>query len=372
MFGGPAWTHDAPTAQWYYHGFLAQQPDLNWRNPEVVDAMLDVLRFWFERGVDGFRIDVLWLLLKDEVLRDDLADGWRSRADLPGILDLVARMRSVADAYPDRVLIGEIYLPLERLVRYYGEHGDGVHLPFNFQLITLPWDATAIGAAIVAYEAALPRDAWPNWVLGNHDQSRVASRVGPVQARAAAVLLLTLRGTPTIYYGDEIGMTDVAVPPERRVDPAGTHGPSRDPERAPLRWSPGPGGGFTTVEPWLPLPPDAPRASIDEQRDAPGSMLTLHRRLLALRRAEPALAVGDVELIEARPDGLLCYRRTLDGRSIIVALDVGASPVDLAHPSIAAGRVLVGADPGRRDGEILGSSVRLAPGEGLVIEPVET
>ena len=237
-------------------------------------------------------------------------------------------MRSVADVYPDRVLIGEIYLPLERLVRYYGEHGDGVHLPFNFQLITLPWDAPAIGAAIVAYEAALPRHAWPNWVLGNHDQSRVASRVGPVQARAAAMLLLTLRGTPTIYYGDEIGMTDVAVPPDRRVDPAGIDGPSRDPERAPLRWSPGPGGGFTTGEPWLPLPPDAPRASVDEQRDDPGSMLTLHRRLLALRRAEPALAVGDVELLEARPDGVLCYRRRLEGRSLIVALDLAASPVD--------------------------------------------
>ena len=371
MFGGPAWTFDPLTGQWYYHGFLPQQPDLDWRNPAVAAAMLDVLRFWFERGIDGFRIDVLWLLLKDPAMREDPADPWRYRADLPGIQGLVRRMRSVADAYPERVLIGEIYLPIERLVRYYGDDGRGIHLPFNFQLITLPWDAPAIGAAVVAYEAALPPGAWPNWVLGNHDQSRVASRVGPAQARVAAMLLLTLRGTPTIYYGDEIGMADVDVPPGRRADPAGIHGPSRDPERAPIRWSAGPRGGFTTGIPWLPLPPDAPSGSVDAQRGDPASMLALHRALLALRRTESALSVGAFELLEARSDGLLCFRRHVEGRSFVIALNLSSSPIEVAHPSVAGARVVLGTHPDRPTHAVIDGAVRLGPAEGVILAVTE-
>jgi alpha-glucosidase len=363
MFGGSAWTFDPPTAQWYYHGFLSQQPDLDWRNPAVEAAMLDVLRWWFERGIDGFRIDVLWLLLKDPSLPVDAAHPWANRSDLPGMPGIVERLRAVADEFPERVLIGEVYLPLERLVRYYGTDGRGIHLPFNFQLVMSPWDAVAIGEAIRAYEAALPADAWPNWVLGNHDQSRIASRAGATQGRVAAMLLLTLRGTPTIYYGDEIGMTDVVVPPDRRVDPAGIHGPGRDPERAPMRWASGPRGGFTTGEPWLPMSPDDPGASVEAQRDDPGSVLGLYRALLALRRDEPVLRRGAVEVLAARPDGLLAYRRRSDGRELTVALALGSAAVDASEVVPAGSRVRLVTRPDLVD------PTRLGPGDGVIVGP---
>jgi len=361
MFGGSAWTYDPPTGQWYYHGFLAEQPDLDWRDPAVEAEMLDTMRWWFERGIDGFRIDVLWLLLKDPALPVDPARPWAGRADLPGMLGIVERMRAVADAFDERVLIGEIYLPLERLVRYYGPHGRGIHLPFNFGLITLPWDAVAIGEAIRSYEAVLPPGAWPNWVLGNHDQSRIATRAGRAQARAAAMLLLTLRGTPTLYNGDEIGMADVVVPPGQQRDPAGIHGPSRDPERAPLRWASGAGGGFTGGEPWLPLPPDEPGASVSAQRDDPDSILTLYRALLALRRREPALQLGSVEVIAARPDGLLAYRRTLGERSLVVALALGEVTADTRDVVPAGATVLLATRPGLADPRTL------VPGDGIIV-----
>jgi len=365
MFGGSAWTWDEPTAQFYYHGFLPQQPDLDWRNPAVQAAMLDVLRFWLDRGIDGFRIDVLWLLLKDETWRQDPANQWAGRADLPGIQELVARMRATTDAYDGRILIGEIYLPVERLVAYYGTPDrPGVHLPYNFGLIHVPWDAGRIRDAIAGYEAALPGHAWPNWVLGNHDQSRVATRVGAAQARVAAMLLLTLRGTPTVYQGDEIGMVDVPVPPARRADPAE---PSRDPERSPMRWSPVPNGGFTTGEPWLPMAASDPGRSVEEQRDDPGSMLTLHRRLLALRRAEPALAIGGFELLPS-PDGVVAYRRTSASRSLDVALNLRARPVQVALPGPPGRRLLASTVPGRADEPIEGR-LRVEADEGVVTGP---
>ena len=214
-FGGSAWEWDEATGQYYYHAFLKEQPDLNWRNPEVVEAMLAVLRFWFDRGVDGFRIDVLWHMVKHADFPDNPpnpaytpAMGEMNRVlqlhstDQQEVHGIAAAMREVADQYPGRVLIGEIYLPVERLVDYYGRDRPEVHLPFNFQLIGAPWEARTLAKLIADYEAALPAGGWPNWVLGNHDRPRAATRFGPEQARVAAMLLLTLRGTPTIYYGD--------------------------------------------------------------------------------------------------------------------------------------------------------------------------
>jgi alpha-glucosidase len=250
-FGGPAWTFDETTGQFYYHAYLKEQPDLNWRNPQVRDAMLQVLRFWFERGVDGFRVDAIHHLFEDEELRDNPPNlDWREgmsparsviRAytmDQPEVHDAIAAMRRVADGYEDRVLIGEAYLPFDRLMAYYGVDLTGFHLPFNFHLLGTPWNPTAIAALINAYEAALPPGAWPNWVLGNHDRSRVASRLGREHAPIAAMLLLTLRGTPTVYQGEELGLTDVPIPPERVQDPWEKNVPGlglgRDPVRTPM------------------------------------------------------------------------------------------------------------------------------------------
>ena len=231
-FGGAAWTFDEARGQFYHHAFLPEQPDLNWRNPKVREAMFDVLRFWLRRGADGFRVDVITHLIKDEGLRDNPENpAWTSTrpgverllqthsSDHPQVHAVVAKMRGVLEEFDDRLLIGEIYLPMERLIAYYGENLAGAHLPFNFQLIDAAWDAATIGDLIEAYEAALPEGAWPNWVLSNHDRPRVAARVGEAQARVAAMLLLTLRGSPTLYYGDELGIGKVEIPPDLIRDP---------------------------------------------------------------------------------------------------------------------------------------------------------
>src|SRR5919198_758685 len=309
VFGGSAWEWDAGSRQYYYHAYLKEQPDLNWRHAGVQTAMLDVLRFWLDRGVDGFRIDALRQLIKDDLFRDNppnpayCADQGPYHAllplyttDRPEVLDMIAQMRRLVDQYDARLLMGELYLPIERLVAYYGMNGAGVHLPFNFHLILVPWNARQIEALIAAYEAALPPDGWPNWVLGNHDQHRLARRIGSAQARVAAMLLLTLRGTPTLYYGDEIGMPDAVIPPRLVQDPWEKNVPGlglgRDPERTPMQWDSSPNAGFTTGTPWLPIAADYQTVNVAVERDDPASMLTLYRRLIALRRATPALAVG--------------------------------------------------------------------------------
>src|ERR1700739_4789063 len=247
-FGGSAWEFDAASGQYYYHSFLKQQQDLNWRNPAVVEAMLDVLRFWLRKGVDGFRVDVMWVMIKDDQFRDNPPNpGFRlgspsnhrflpvHNSDRPEVHAIVAEMRSVVDEFSGRVLIGEIYLPGPQLMSYYGKNLKGANLPFNFHLLQCPWSADAVAEVISEYDRALPEGAWPNWVLGNHDQPRIASRVGKHQARVAAMLLFTLPGTITMYYGDEIGMTNVPVAPEQVQDPAGKNEPGigrgRDPER---------------------------------------------------------------------------------------------------------------------------------------------
>src|ERR1700758_667036 len=303
-FGGPAWEWDETTKQYYYHSFLKEQPDLNWRNPAVKQAMYDVLRFWLDRGVDGFRVDVLWMLIKDDEFRDNPVNpgyvpGESSykrllplfTANQPEVHEIVAEMRAVLDAYPDRVLIGEIYLPIEELVNYYGRDLKGAHLPFNFQLIQAAWNPRSIAEIMHQYEAALPRGAWPNWVLGNHDKPRIAARIGEAQARVAAMLLLTLRGTPTLYYGDEIGMAQISIPREAVRDPWEINEPGlglgRDPQRTPMQWDSSPNAGFSTGTPWLPLPPSASTSNVEMLSQQPGSILSLYRRIIAFRQKEP-------------------------------------------------------------------------------------
>jgi alpha-glucosidase len=361
-FGGSAWEWDAGTGQYYSHAFLAEQPDLNWRNPELRAAMLDVLRFWFDRGVDGFRIDVLWHMVKHADFPDNPANpDWQEgmgemhrvlqlhSTDQPEVHDVAADMRAIADDAGERVLIGEIYLPNERLMHYYGRDRPGVHLPFNFALIEAPWHAETLARLIADYEAALPEGGWPNWVLGNHDRPRSATKRGQAQARVAAMLLLTLRGTPTIYYGDELGLEDVAIPPEQVQDPRELREPGlglgRDPVRTPMPWDASANAGFTTGTPWLPLGPDWRTRNVAAQAADPASLLALHRRLLALRRAEPALAIGSIGGIEA--DGaVLRYERRHGDSRLLVALNLGDVAVPLPA-SAGAARLMSTRDDGQ-------------------------
>jgi alpha-glucosidase len=349
-FGGSAWEWHAATGQYYYHSFLKEQPDLNWRNPEVVAAMHDVLRFWFAKGVAGFRIDVLWMLIKDDLWRDNPANpGYQVgmplfqsqlplyTTDRPEVEYIVAGLRKVADEFDDRVLIGEIYLPLARLVAYYGNSLNGVQLPFNFQLLQSAWNARSLAGLIDQYEAALPAGGWPNWVLGNHDNSRIASRVGAAQARVAAMMLLTLRGTPTMYYGDELGMQNVPIPPDRIQDPLEKNVPGaglgRDPSRTPMQWDASLHAGFSVREPWLPISADAARVNTAAEDLEPSSMLSLYRSLLDLRKRHAALSVGRYRAVAASGNLLSYIRYTRDERFLVV-LNLGAQAADFSLESL--------------------------------------
>src|SRR6478752_4514506 len=380
-FGGSAWQYDAATGQYFYHAFLAAQPDLNWRNPAVRKAMYDVMRFWLRKGVDGFRVDVIWHLIKDAEFRDnppnpDFREGRPPHEkvlplysnDQAEVHDAIAEMRRVVDEFDARVLIGEIYLPPKRLVAYYGRDLGGAHLPFNFALLSAPWHARQIEKIIGDYEAELPRGAWPNWVLGNHDRPRVTSRVGQDQARVAAMLLLTLRGTPTLYYGDEIGMHQVAIAPDQVRDPFEKNVPGigvgRDGCRTPMQWNAMPYAGFSTSTPWLPVADDFLHENVVNLDADAGSILSLYRALIALRKKLPALVTGNYAPIAAEGD-LLLYRRQGSERSVVIALNLGAEPVELQSEALG-GEILLSTLMDRK-GEKLRGVLDLRDNEGVII-----
>ena len=372
-FGGTAWTLGEGTGQYYLHSFLPQQPDLNWWNPEVRAAMYGAMRFWLAKGVDGFRMDVLWLLIKDPEFRDNLPNpdyhGGSSfwsvlptwTADQPETHAIVRQMRGVVDEFEDRVLIGEIYLPVDKLVTYYGgPQLLGAEMPFNFHLIQSEWKADVIAGLIRQYEAALPAGAWPNWVMGNHDQHRLATRLGAGQARVAAVLLLTLRGTPTMYYGDELGMPDAVIAADQVQDPAEKRQPGqgfgRDPERSPMLWDGSANAGFTTGTPWLPLVDGWEGMTVA----ADGAMVRLYRELLRLRRERVELHAGDVTRVVSR-DGVLSYVR---GGGVQVHVNLTGETAWV--PSLA-GRVLVSTTGVRGDG-IVRDWIEVLGDEGVLVE----
>ena len=393
FFGGPAWTYDEQTHQYYLHQFVPEQPELNYRNPAVLEAMLGEMRFWLERGVDGFRVDVIWLMIKDEQLRDEPLDpDWDGvnphfslqhiyTADLPEVHEIIRAMRSLLDEYDDRMMVGEIYLPNQQLVTYYGKAHDECHLPFNFQLILTPWDAKAVRKAVDDYEKALPQGGWPNWVLGNHDQHRLASRVGPQQARVANMLLLTLRGTPTCYYGDEIGMQNVPIPPEFVQDPPAVNQPEiahivgRDPERTPMQWDASPNAGFAKsgVQTWLPVSLDYTQVNVDLQSKQPDSMLAFFQALTQLRQSEPALTIGDYSSInvandDVASDDIFAYIRHADtGDPFLIVLNFGgdAQTVDLSD--VASSAMIALGTSMQRSGQVDLRALAVAPNEGLAL-----
>jgi len=330
--GGPAWTWDEATRQWYLHTFLPEQPDLNWDEPEVVAAMHDVLRFWLDRGVDGFRADVVHLIGKDPALPDvaelNPAGGHLSIVgshDFHGTHALLRSIRSVLEEYRgDRMMVGEVNLSQTELIAPYLGEDDELHLAFDFESLHVPWEAGAWRARIERVESIMGA-RWPTWVFSNHDQPRIRTRLGgsEARARAAAVMLLTLRGTPFMYAGEELGLEDADVPPERVVDPGG-----RDGCRAPIPWTAADGHGWS-AEPWLPWPPDAPQRSVEAQRADAGSILHLYRDALALRRGSTALRTGTLALLDDAPEGVLAYERAAADDRRRVWVNFGPAPVAL-------------------------------------------
>ena len=366
-FGGIGWEWDETSGQYYLHSFLKEQPDLNWRNPAVRAAMLDTMRFWFRRGIDGFRVDVLGMVLKDQQLRDNpINESWNPAMDrrsrsrqlwrynrnfAPDCYEAARWLRSVADEFPEIMLVGEVFGTPDVLAGYYGGAArDGIHLAFNFALLGgydtpfTHWDAATWRRLVDGAEAGLPPGTQPAWALGNHDQRRLLSRLGDdgheqERARVAATVLLTLRGTPFVYYGEEIGMRDVPIPEAQLQDPARFHSIGRDPERTPMPWEDAPGGGFTTGAPWLPLGDLA--VNVAAQKSDPNALLALYRRLIALRHATPALSGGSYLSLDGYPDGVFAYLREADGSRAFIAANFGPAPCRLALPQDFAGATLL-------------------------------
>jgi alpha-glucosidase len=368
-FGGSAWSRDEASGQYYLSNFLPSQPDLNWWNEEVREAFDDVLRFWYERGIAGFRIDVCHAIVKDRELRDDPAAtpddhpkvrerGTRQVFSMnrPEVHDVLKRWRALSD--PDRILVGETYvLELDQLIPYYGSGEDQLHLAFNFLFVHSDLDAAQLRPLVEAIEEKLPHGAWPVWTGSNHDAGRLATRWAggdEARARAALLMLLTLRGTPFLYYGDELALPDAELDPAKALDPVphrtGDPSRNRDGCRTPMQWDGGPGAGFTDgAVPWLPFADDR---SVAAQREDPGSTLHLVRDLIALRRERSDLREGGYQAVEG---AAWVYRR---GEGTVVALNLSDSPVSVG----VTGPVLVGTDRSREafDG-------RLEPWEGVVV-----
>jgi glycosidase len=354
VFGGPAWTLDPLTGQYYLHSFLEAQPDLNWRNPELKAAMIDALRFWLTRGVDGFRIDVAHYIMKDPDLRDNppnpaykvSANAYKSMGEYesllitnsvghPDVHDILHEIRALLDSFSTeapRYSVGEIHVfDWAEWAKYYGPKNDELHMPFNFALVGAKWQAPVVRGIVEAIEAAMPAGAWPNYVLSNHDEHRIATRLGRATARTAMMLLLTLRGTPTMYYGDELGMIDGVIPPEREQDPWGKRVPGlglgRDPERTPMQWSNSANAGFSPagVETWLPIADGYDVCNVVSEEADSHSALTLTKRLLTLRRENAALYGGAYKTVGGAPDECYVYERSADGVTFLIALNFSAS-----------------------------------------------
>ncbi len=405
MIGGSGWHHDPATDQWYWAQFLPFQPDLNYRTPEVVAEMLDTLRFWLDRGVDGFRLDIVNAIFEDPQFRDN-ARSWklfpsdddpsmlfqaRDRTlSHPDTLAFMSTLRSVVDEYPDppRALVGEVTGTMEQVRAHCGERGEGLNLAFLFHALGAKLEAPAMRGLIADYERLFPEPVLPTWVFANHDRMRRISRLGgdPDRAKLNAAWQLTVRGVPFVYYGEEIGMEQRRVPmrdsqdafahrmrwlPQLAVDALRRYAGesiNRDECRTPMQWTRQRNVGFCpdSAEPWLPPPPDAGDRTVDAQRDDPGSLLSCYRRFLHARREHPALHRGDLVLFPARVAGaeVVVYRREAEGRAVWVYLN--ASPRPVALEGAAGARCVVSTDAARRG--TLASSPELGPWEGLVVE----
>jgi alpha-glucosidase len=381
---GPAWTIDPPTGQYYLHSFTPSQPDLNWWNSEVREAMAEVLRFWLGRGVDGFRIDVAHRLAKDPELEDNPPEVAPLRRDLtihaapmhnidwPETHAVLRRFRQTLDEY-GAVAVGEVgILDLHRFVRYYGL-GDELHMAFNFKFWQQPWSASAFRKVVGEVEALLPDTGWPVYTLSNHDIPRAISRYGTggrheARAHLAATMLLTLRGTPFVYYGEEIGMTDVTG--AFAGDPNG-----RDPCRTPMQWDGSPGAGFTAGRPWLTIPGSARRVNVAAQGGDPGSLLNLYRRLIWLRRGSAALQAGTYRRLPAADECVFAYQRRSRDEDLVVALNFGDDRARLHGPQAglpAAGERLLSTDADLARQRVSLDPYHLQPLEGVVIRLPQT
>lgn len=339
VFGGSAWEFDPTSGQYYLHSFDKDQPDLNWRNSEVVTTMKKSLRFWLDRGVDGFRVDAYDFLFKhtdflDEPLNIAYNPDKQGPHDSlvhiysfsqPETLDMLRELATVLEEYSNKFMVTEVYAPQEKLIEMYEQVGKSWFAPFNFGLIRMSWSAEVHQAYINAFDNRVGQLYWPTYVLGNHDQSRVATRIGLAQARNAALLLLTLRGIPFIYYGEELGMVDGLIPSHKIQDPFELKSPGlglgRDPERTPMQWSSEPYAGFSTQEPWLPVHPAYTTENVATELEQKDSFLHLYKKLIRLRRQHKALTRGEYHSVTQPNAQLFAFTRTWETEQWLTILN---------------------------------------------------
>ena len=346
VFGGKAWEYDKKTGQWYYHMFVKEQPDLNWRNPDVYKKMMDVFKFWLDRGVDGFRLDVFNNYFKDDQFRDNpSALGIRPfeqqkhiyDSNRPEMMTVIKDIRDITDKYKERYVVGETFLVTSKeAAGFCGK--DKLHANFDFSLLKCPWDANRFFKSISSWDNLLSSAAWPNYVLNNHDTPRSASRFTRNEKddrlKVAITMLLTLRGTPFLYYGEEIGMRDIRLKRNELQDPVGIrYWPvpvGRDGCRSPMQWDATDNAGFSTGKPWLKLHPNYVRRNVHAQELDENSLLSYYKWLLSLRKTTPALQKGMFIPLTYEPRALMAYLREYEGQTFLVVLNFTGHKVRLA------------------------------------------
>lgn len=395
VFGGSAWTFSAERGQYYYHQFLPQQPDLNYRNPAVRDEMEGVVRFWLEKGVDGFRLDALKHLYEttdlsatEPTLPNKTGTEWGDldhtgvTTDLPETFDMLAKWRAVCDEFEKkdehhRLLMAEVYGETDQVMEYYGNGTNLADFPFNFLLVerlktAADLSGTGLQTVVSEWRDSQPNGTWANWVLGNHDQPRVASRLGEEAADALNMLVLLLPGTPVTYYGEELAMTDAEIAPEQALDPAG-----RDPQRTPMQWSAEPNAGFTTANatPWLPVNANFGAVNVAAQLEADASHLQVYRQLQRLRAGSESLTAGSYAelVVDEKIFSFMRLQSGSPGYAVVINTSDQTVTVDLTQSGderlAAEGKVAVRSSQaiGEAPTRVPFKAVPLGPKEGIVL-----
>lgn len=381
VFGSSAWTFDKKTRQYYMHSFLPEQPDLNWRNNEVKTAMEKVLEFWIHKGVDGFRSDAAYHLIKDDQFRDDpLNPNYKGSKDsYDGLihtysqgrseaLDTMNTFCSILGLHKDKYMVSEAYLDIPGMSKLYKACSNGLHAPFNFNLISLPWDAKLVRQHIDQFEASLSKNDWPNYVLGNHDRPRVATRISEKRARLLAMLLFTLRGMPFVYYGDEIGMENGDIPTDQQRDLVGNLlAENRDGERTPMQWDDSAHAGFSIVELWLPVGKKYKDVNVKKELNDPMSMLYLYRKLIHYRTHNHVLLHGSYRSLDLGDNHVFAYLRELGGEKILVMLNFSKDRESVSFPYQKTNVICT--TNGEKERKLIDvKKITLAPYQGYVME----
>jgi alpha-glucosidase len=390
-FGGRAWHLDSKTSQYFLAMFAPEQPDLNWRNPDVKSALFDVMRFWLDQGVDGFRLDVFNQYFKDAKFRSNpinwnplgiVHSFWGQHhiydRDQPEIFPMLSEMRGLIDSYPERMMIGEIVADVDstKTFEYYGSQHDGLNLAYNFDLFRAKWSPRHFRRVIRKWEAHQQARVWPTYVLSNHDVPRHFSRYdkrsqGLARAKVAAAMLLMLRGTPMLYYGEELGQAEVKLLKKQIMDPPGVRywpfHKGRDGCRAPMQWDDSIYAGFTTGSPWLPVHTDSKTKNVKAQERDPESLLNLYRRLIWLRKKHPVLQSGDLVLVDKDHRHVLAFSRFLEDERIFVLLNFSFKNQSIILDASPPLKTLFGTH--KREGEMIsGKGVELQPNEVLILK----